>query len=1448
MNIQEEKESEWPSCRNDKAIGIKEAPHFQMADSLGTGKEAPRFQGFDSEPAIQKKCGGIDDFTPPKRKTYEASRDLEELRFMVRREMREEEERRTREAEEQLRRAGEDLRLEIQGLLAQGNREGIPIWIYVLSHLHEDTIYTRTDQRRVHTPQDTIVWILQEVRTRVGADDHIQVIYVTPQPPPHWRWGEDALHVIADIRPWMGGIPVLVASMFDEGADENHPELGAYRSRESLPCQTLLRAFGKMRSYGERHAKCICHHDFLEKGERQILRLKKGDRIDLKRKYTVDEAEEEEEDEFACLQKKDEGSGKGQEDEHEEMALMVARDLKRRKKNTAYAYIVDEDEPRFFAGIDMDKHELRWHIWETMTQSPSKPQGAKYEVFEVKPNPDDLESKGIQGYIVEEHGERAHFQTVILLDIEVMANQAITMEGRRIFNEEWRAVERVNDKLTRWEFLREIQALKLCKKSGTCILTMGGKPWREQDSDTWWLAEGTYGILRIHNQWPDIPVNCQWKWAQEEVETEDFEEKWKKEKGSKQRRSREDEQEARNENEEQDELMTMIQRDRPSVAKQGQLKLPPPGNGKVTFDDKIRFCEGGQQRKRRDRAMSNNYIKGMYKGMRNEGNPYIQGFLEGMRYEEVGREAEDKEQEDEEDEEGMEERYLPLTRLEGEESPIEERKDEVSLPMDETEEAGRGPTTNDQEKEARKKTEEEENNKEAGGTRGQEIKLEGNVEEYQSWDEKKGRNIEGVWNYTEWFNSHRVIPNFELEGIRWAEEAKEWLHLPIWVHGENQAEELHYYTDGSVSKHGGGAAAILYVRSGFQWFFAGYLQRGKREERDKISAYQMELDGMIMALKWADDEIKMHRFRWGSTPKIVMHFDAQSAGRGALGMNQGNLKETRYIMARAIAQAIENGMGATIEAKHEYAHTGVPGNEAADNLADHAGRKQVTQDPFWEDISKGNGIWCIQWMWWVYRGDIAQRVRGGDVYIPRPEAKEEEDVTKELEGYDKKDEKEDNEEEDKVCCKIVTFNVNTLKEAKGRRASIGLFEEMLKVMNEEKVTIFCLQETRIKVRLTNANPWYWIWQEEATSKGKGGVMIGISKVHPYEEGGKKIHKTNVKVVQGDEEHLLVKISTGSLNFALLNAHAPHSGHTYEELDRWWKNIRENVVQKCAGWELVTCIDANAKVGSMQSQAIGSHQMEKENTNGEFLHQYLSTTAQWIPSTFEKHQKGQGKTFTYPGGGEARLDYVCVPQKWKGQKITTEVQDQISTRDKLKDHRPATLQLEGTFQRKLGTMSKEHQPRFNIKDQGSITRFQQKLKAGTAAYDWNMDIHLHVHKMNQMILDAAREAKKGEPKKVKRKEYLSEETWMNVQIKRRLRREYFRTREEEKRSLLKECWNIWRSQNEDEMHEKKQDKQRRHKMAKLERRFRIKSKQVTKLVRKDDQDFYERLAQQMKQKR
>ena len=1242
-----------------KGKGIERAPTFKRLDLSGSTEWTIPHWGTHSN--------AFKHMRRPQGRKNEGSQELAQMAQTIR----EKERVRREEAREDARRqfegdGGLELWHEISALLADSQREDFPIWVYVLDTRHRETFWMRAT-RDQGSPEDVVILIEEEVRRRNAGVQRMTIIFVQPQPPPFWRGNEDAIHVIANVIPQLGGVPVLVAKFLNENEDLDIPELESLRVRGQVTCRGMILSIMQQEPCTMRMARCTCTKDWVQREERQVMTMREGDRVDIRRHF--DEVEEE---------------------EGEEYAFVMTRNMRRKMMNAGYAYTIDEAEPRYFVGRSLDKQEMRWHIWETYTRSPSTDQDKKYEVFEVRPNPEDLESKGIQGYILEEAGVRAPTQTVILLDVEVYPNVGLTTDGRRTLVEEWRAVERIHERLTRLDFLKELQILSLCRESGTCIILMGGKPWREGDPDPWILSEGTYGVIKILNQKPDIPVNCQWKWAQENVEVGSFDEKWRKEERRRRRRDEEDEEEE-----------SLIQTSRrPSAASQARGKLPPPGNGerrRVTFNDEI-DCKGreGQEERRRDLAISNDFIRNTKKQMEDlQWNSFAAAFVEGMRYDELENE------EDVSEEEGNP-GFLPLRRT--------KRDEEEELDSNEEEMAdGR-------------------NQEEVGRDEMKEVEMDETLGSYKDWndfeEEGDGMDFRPVMRFAEWFNTHMTIPKFQIEDKKWKNESLSWINTPIWQN--TRCQQVHIYTDGSVKGKMGGCAAILFIQDEWGWSFGGYVDNWEEEGKEMEKGptiYQMELDALILGLKWCHDIAKLHMFEHGTYPECHIHFDSLAAGYGTSGDYSGNPAEERYVIARSIHQAICFGMGVNLSLDHVRAHRGEPGNEAADVLAEEVQRTRPERDEMMRSLKMGNGSLCIQWLWWLYRGDVFEHMKDGRVKIPKIKAKVEEEVLKQMR---KKDEDEEKEETRKIDLKILTYNVNTMrgegKEPEGL-GGYGTLEAQLKILHEEGIHVAVFQETRLRRRLNDCNRWYHIHQEEANPKGQGGIVVAINRHLGIDKKGTTIRKEDVKYVEGNKERMIIKIQNEAIRIALVAGHAPHAGYEEDEIRRWWDETTRLAQEACRGWDIVSTLDANAKVGGRCSDHVGEHQKEGENIPGEAFHQYLASTQQWAPATFEQCQEGQGCTITYPNGTQSRLDYVCLPAAWGSCRVTNKVRDDLSNRATLYDHRPVECTVQGLDSRTRERKRRGKRPEFNIKESWKKELFEKYLVEDETNLSWDLDIHV-----------------------------------------------------------------------------------------------------------------------------
>ena len=90
--------------------------------------------------------------------------------------------------------------------------------------------------------------------------------------------------------------------------------------------------------------------------------------------------------------------------------------------------------------------------------------------------------------------------------------------------------------------------------------------------------------------------------------------------------------------------------------------------------------------------------------------------------------------------------------------------------------------------------------------------------------------------------------------------------------------------------------------------------------------------------------------------------------------------------------------------------------------------------------------------------------------------------------------------------------------------------------------------------------------------------------------------------------------------------------------------RRVMVRRCPqpSAELVVLLDANGRIGSILSPAVGESEPQEEDAGGELLHDFLCKCELAAANTFD----GTGlRTWVSTRGQEARIGYVIWPQRW-----------------------------------------------------------------------------------------------------------------------------------------------------------------------------------------------------------
>ena len=316
----------------------------------------------------------------------------------------------------------------------------------------------------------------------------------------------------------------------------------------------------------------------------------------------------------------------------------------------------------------------------------------------------------------------------------------------------------------------------------------------------------------------------------------------------------------------------------------------------------------------------------------------------------------------------------------------------------------------------------------------------------------------------------------------------------------------------------------------------------------------------------------------------------------------------------------------------------------------------------------------------------------------------------------------------KLACNNVLSLIDIREEAnsKSRKGQDGFripgrLAMITRQLQDLEFLMIGMMETRREAGSYNSEAFGMI----ASGKGSNhcySCELWYSRIMPYatQSRGKKtiehfLKAENFMVVHADPRRLLVTLRAPFLCIDVFVGHGPHSGYALAERRDWWKTTEIILAaRKDLSIPLITFIDANAKVGSIQSNAVGAAGHDIENDNGEMLHDLVMTRGcrQFLPSTFAQHHKGdQHGTWTDKRGQLHRIDYIALPVEWAEAEIQSWIELDVDLGHAGEDHHMVAVEFtlcQGQVLREE-RKQKELCNRQHFKDKESLQQIIEDMK-------------------------------------------------------------------------------------------------------------------------------------------
>ena len=341
----------------------------------------------------------------------------------------------------------------------------------------------------------------------------------------------------------------------------------------------------------------------------------------------------------------------------------------------------------------------------------------------------------------------------------------------------------------------------------------------------------------------------------------------------------------------------------------------------------------------------------------------------------------------------------------------------------------------------------------------------------------------------------------------------------------------------------------------------------------------------MIAVKALHDVLKTLMMFQAASPEVWFCFDSLTVGNQLLGQWRCQQHPLLGRCSRILIELVEARFSVTCQGTHIRSHQGEPGNELVDALANHAADGHVTHDfqPFFDHVLRKTFIHAGEWIWILFSPEYADKWRDAKILLPaKPSTQPNKVIFPTMPCTDEAD----ITQTCNLSLMLASGNVLTLKgysDTTGTCSSGPTRQEsILSQLHEAQVTIFALQETRLRKLQTRQSPNYLLFGSPATAAGHYGVILGFSTTFPHgvliDEHQQQteifFRQEHFSVIATDPRFLVIRVRSPILKCIVIAAHAPHTGADEKDIISWWERLHSQIPSRYRDWPRILLADAN----------------------------------------------------------------------------------------------------------------------------------------------------------------------------------------------------------------------------------------------------------------------------------
>lgn len=279
----------------------------------------------------------------------------------------------------------------------------------------------------------------------------------------------------------------------------------------------------------------------------------------------------------------------------------------------------------------------------------------------------------------------------------------------------------------------------------------------------------------------------------------------------------------------------------------------------------------------------------------------------------------------------------------------------------------------------------------------------------------------------------------------------------------------------------------------------------------------------------------------------------------------------------ATSHEFASSVGVQLSGRHIRGHTGDPGNELVDTLANlaAAGSASHQVDPFIEQVRSHGWATAFDWSWIPLDQNYPFNWETLTVQLPtrattEPTSQVLPIATSSIVVPPSRMTTA-TPQWTLLSCNVLSL-LGTRPSGAQREAGLGgvakqdaFFRQIL----ELQVDFFGLQETRIRTAMRSHRDDFFIFRGDATAHGHFGTMIGVVRDRPYliRDGQPLFFSENhFSIIVAEPRLLIIRIQTPVLKLLLISAHAPCTSTGPDEMQAWWRAVSTKIPMKYHGFQ------------------------------------------------------------------------------------------------------------------------------------------------------------------------------------------------------------------------------------------------------------------------------------------